>query len=204
MKSYPSIIYPPASGLGLRLHTWAKLDGSNLRFEWSRKKGWYKAGTRRRLLDETDPIFGPAKPLFAEVLAEDCERICCDQRWERAVIYCEYWGSQSFAGRHVEGDTMALAVIDVAPYKRGLLPPTQFLKLFGDLGPRYLGYRRWGKDFLNQVAQGLIEDASFEGVVGKTTEGRKPLSMYKAKTDAWKARVRELYSPEEAKRIIAS
>ena len=44
MKSYPSI--PKFSFGDIKLHTFDKLDGSNLRFEWTKKKGWYKFGTR--------------------------------------------------------------------------------------------------------------------------------------------------------------
>lgn len=201
MKSYPSIIYPPGP-LDLHLHTWEKLDGSNLRFEWSKKRGWYKAGTRTRLLDETSPIFGPAKPLFESTLAEPCAKVCSDQRWERAVVFCEYWGPQTFIGRHVEGDAMLLHVIDVAPYKKGFLPPTDFLKLFGNLGPTYIGFERWDDLFLRSVREGRI--GSFEGVVGKTTQGKKPLLMYKYKTEAWKDKVRYLHAPEVAERIIGS
>lgn len=203
MKRYPSIIYPPASGLGQRLHTFAKLDGSNLRFEWSRKKSWYKVGTRRRLLDQTDPIFGPALPLFTNTLADDCARVCRDQRWQRAVVYCEYYGPNSFAGVHQPGDDMKLTVIDVAPYKKGLLPPKEFLKLFGRLGPHHLGLVKWNKEFADRVRRGEVEGASFEGVVGKAARGKK-LLLYKAKTQQWKDRVKQLYSSEDATKILNS
>lgn len=202
MKTYPSIIHPQGGFLNGRLHTFAKLDGSNIRFEWSKKRGWYKAGTRRRLLDETDPIFKPALPLFHETLATVCEKVCVDQRWQRAIVYCEYYGPQSFAGLHVEGDTMQLTCIDVAPYKKGLLPPTEFLKLFGAVGPYYLGFTRWGREFVLDVLQGNVEGATFEGVVGKRLL-KKKLQMFKAKTQAWKDAVKARF-PQEASRIIAS
>lgn len=202
MKSYPSIIYPPPCGLGENLHTFAKLDGSNLRFEWSKKKSWYKAGTRKRLLDETDSIFKPALPLFKSHLADVCEKVCRDQRWERAVVYCEYYGPKSFAGLHVEGDQMELTLIDVAPYKKGFLPPKDFLKLFGDVGPHYLGFLKWNQEFALDVAQGNVEGATFEGVVGKRLF-KKRMQFFKTKTQAWKDAVKRKF-PSEADRIIAS
>lgn len=33
-----------------------KLDGSNLRFEWNKKQGWYKFGTRNRMFDRSDKV----------------------------------------------------------------------------------------------------------------------------------------------------
>lgn len=68
MKTYPSI--PRSTGQSFQeydAYVFDKLDGSNLRFEWSRKKGWVKYGTRRRLFDTTDPVFGEAITLFHEV-----------------------------------------------------------------------------------------------------------------------------------------
>lgn len=202
MKSYPSIIYPPRGGVGLDLHTFVKLDGSNLRFEYSTKRGWYKFGTRRRLLDETDPLFKLAVSIFRETLADTCTKIFRDQRWKRGVVYCEYWGQQSLAGRHVDGDAMNLTVIDVAPYKKGMLPPTDFLKLFRELGPSYLGYLRWNYEFISRVHRGLVEEASFEGVVGKLQEGKK-LHLYKTKSQAWKDEVLRRY-PREGVKIVNS
>jgi hypothetical protein len=49
-----------------------KLDGSNLRFEWKRKGGWYKYGTRHRLFDATDPGFGSAIELSTTHLLHRC------------------------------------------------------------------------------------------------------------------------------------
>ncbi len=201
MKTYPSITYPGHKGIGKQLHTYDKLDGSNLRFEWSKKKGWYKYGTRRQLLDKTSPIFGPAVPLFHETLADPLSKIVGAQRWQSVVVYCEYWGPQSLSGQHVEGDNMSLAVIDVAPYKRGFVPPVEFNRFFGEFGPQYLGYLVWDQDFLNQVSAGQL--GSFEGVVGKGTEGKKRI-VYKTKTRAWKDAILAKYGEEKGRKLIRS
>ena len=45
MKTYPSIAR--SSGQSFRefdAHVFEKIDGSNLRFEWSEKRGWHKSG----------------------------------------------------------------------------------------------------------------------------------------------------------------
>lgn len=206
MNQYPSILYPPASGLGLRLHTFEKLDGSNLRFEWSRKRGWYKHGTRQRLFDATDLIFGSAVQLFQEQLADPCGRICSQQRWQRCVVFCEYWGPGSFAGNHEPADqaagAMQLTVIDAQPHRQGLLPPQDFLDLFDQVGPEYLGLLKWNQRFMHRVAAGEIPGASFEGVVGKAIR-KKQVLLYKAKTQQWRDRVRRQF-PDQADKILAS
>lgn len=145
----------------------------------------------------------PTEITVTNTLAEECERICRKQHWERAVVFCEYYGPQSFAGRHVEGDDMQLTVIDVAPYKQGFLPPTKFLKLFGAVGPDYLGFLKWNKELVESVRRGELEGASQEGVVGKAQQGKK-LLWFKTKTNWWRSEVKRLYSPEEADKILNS
>jgi hypothetical protein len=190
----------------MHLHTFAKMDGSNLRFEWSKKRGWYKAGTRTRLLDEHDPIFGQAPSLFKENLADFCEKVAVDNRWDRVVVFCEFWGAESLAGRHKTGDRMNLTVIDVALHKKGILPPKEFLKLFDEVGPYYLGYVNWNAEFLQQVRDGEIDRMSFEGVIGKGTTGKKgkEIVMRKFKTKRWIDAVIELYGEKEGRRIVSS
>lgn len=206
MKDYPSI--PRATGTSFvefDAQVFDKLDGSCLRFEWSRKAGWNKAGTRTRLLDATDPVFGPALPLFAATLAEPLERIARAARWDQVVVFTEFWGPGSFAGLHVPGDLMHLTVFDAAPYKQGLLEPNDFRKLFeGQVEtPAYLGRTRWTRGFVERVRAGDIAGITFEGVVGKAP-GRQGLLMAKAKTQVWLDKVAALYDPATAKRIIES
>lgn len=182
MKTYPSI---PRDHQEFRAHTFDKLDGSNLRFEWSCKKGWVKYGTRRRLFDETDPVFAGAIPLFHETFAEILHNVAKDQRWEKAVFFAEFWGKLSFGGMHFDDDPKYLTLIDVAPYKKGLLPPTDFRKFFEDKVPTadYLGQFSWTRGFRDRVWNGEVEGISFEGVVGKRHDGKKMI-MSKAKTKA--------------------
>jgi hypothetical protein len=206
VKQYPSILH--CTGQSFRefvAHVFDKLDGSNLRFEWNRKQGWYKTGSRHVLLDETHPILGGAVPLFHSSLADPLARIARDNRWDSLVVFAEYWGPQSFAGLHVPGDPMKLTLFDAAPYKQGIMPPQDFLKLFGHLEiPRYLGKINWTRAFVTQVWRREIEGITFEGVVGKAKEGRHDLVMAKAKTEGWITQVRARFAPEEAEKIIAS
>jgi hypothetical protein len=203
MKSYPSIPYPGTKGIGKQLHTFAKLDGSNLRFEWTKKRGWHKFGTRRRLFCATTPVYGPSLPLFHKKLGEPLARIAHDKKWPRVIVYCEYFGPNSLGGQHEEGDEMDLVVIDVNPYKQGFLLPVPFLKLFEEYASDYLGYLTWTEELIEQVHRGELEGASFEGVVGKGTKG-KQISRFKAKTKAWKDAVIAKYGHAMGQRLIRS
>ena len=111
---------------------------ANLRFEWSRKRGWYKYGTRRRLFDHTDPDFGISIALFMNTYAEDLEKIFKDHKKFRGIdkvmVFTEFFGKESFAGLHKSDDpTREVMLFDVNIHKFGFLGPRDFLKIFGDL-----------------------------------------------------------------------
>lgn len=183
MKAYPSIVRFPCE---FRAHVWDKLDGSNLRFEWNKKRGWHKFGTRHRLFDETDIQFGKAIGAFNETLSDPLSKICSKNRWESAVVFAEWHGPNSFAGNHCDDDLMKLTVFDVAPYKQGFLRPTEFRKTFEGVvdTPKYLGEYNWTKGFLERVLNNDIPGITFEGVVGKA-ESKGQAIMAKAKTSQW-------------------
>lgn len=190
METYPSI---PAEILRVPCYAFDKLDGNNVRAEWTRKGGFGKFGTRTRLLDETDPLVGGALPLFWATQAEALDRVFRKQRWERATAFLEYWGPGSFAGQHVPGDAMRLTLLDVHRYKHGILEPREFLRLFGD-GPDTASLLYRGNPteaFVRSVRAGSLEGMTFEGVVCKAgRDSRNRLMMFKVKSDAWIERLR--------------
>lgn len=216
MKSYPSI----EQSIGTKFreipgaYIFDKLDGSNLRFEWSKKTGWYKFGTRTRLFDRTDWQFGRAIPLFEAAMADTIGDIATEQRWERVIIFAEFWGPKSFAGIHHDSDNlpldsdkdMHLTLLDVAPHKQGLLDPKMFLRLFEGKVPTatFLGQHNWTKGFVEKVYSNEISGITFEGVVGKHRYDKHDLVMAKAKTKQWLDKVKALHSPEDATKIINS
>lgn len=130
MKDYPST--PRSTGQTFEefdAYVFDKLDGSNLRWEWSKKQGWYKHGTRTRLFDESDEVFGRAIDIFQRTFAEPLARAACDNRWERVIVFTEFFGPNSFAGVHDPSDGVQLALIDIAPHKGGILGPREYLKI---------------------------------------------------------------------------
>lgn len=202
MKSYPSI---PRDFREFDAYVFDKLDGSNLRFEWSRKKGWYKFGTKTRLFDQSDTIFGPAIPLFHETLAASLHDIAKKERYDGLIVFCEFYGPNSFAGYHDPKDTKELTLFDAAPHKQGIMGPREFLKLFGNLKiPRFLGKVNWTRGYVDRVWNEEIEGVTFEGVIGKSKEGRHDLIMCKAKTRSWIEKVKGKFASDEADKIINS
>lgn len=202
MKEYPSI--QTGCVRRFRAHVFDKIDGSNLRFEWTRKRGWFKYGTRTRLFDESDPIFGSAMALFHNGLAGPIADIAKAQRWDKLVVFTEFHGPHSFAGIHLPEDPKTLTLFDASPLRKGILPPAEFIKLFGDLEiARFLGIVDWNRDYADRVRRGEVEGVTFEGVVAKGMVDRE-LVMEKAKTRAWVDKVKALHTPEEAKAILES
>lgn len=183
-----------------------KLDGSQIRVEWSGKRGieWNKFGTRDQLLDPNDPVFSPAIGIFRRDWQDALGRIVHAERWERGVAFFEFWGPNSFAGQHDPEDEKHLTLIDVAPHRMGIMGPRRFLSTFGDLDvPTVVDTRNWTREYVEQVWRGEIPHITFEGVVAKGGDGHH-LVMAKAKTEAWVIRVKELYAPDDADRIINS
>lgn len=194
MKAYPSItgeiVHHP-------VYAFDKIDGSNVRAEWSRKRGFYKFGKRNHLLDDTNPMLREAEHLIMEGFSESASRIFRDQRWDNAVCFFEFHGVNSFAGLHEE-EPHEVTLIDVSN-SRGILEPRDFLKLFGDLKAAQLLYHgNPNSDFLDSVRKGTLEGMTFEGVVckGKWVSPGRPL-MFKVKNHAWIEKVKARYAGDE-------
>jgi hypothetical protein len=183
MKSYPSI--------GTKLEktkvvVFDKLDGSNIRAEWSKKKGFYKFGSRRQLIDRDQPILGESIDLIVENYQEQLSSIFSAKKWERAVAFFEFYGKNSFAGSH-ETEEHKVTLIDVNVYKRGMVEPLHFIELFEDVGiPKVLHKGMLTEDLVTSVKNGTLEDMTFEGVVCKYHNHKnKIVKMFKIKNRSW-------------------
>lgn len=201
MKRYPSIFKFPCE---FSAHVFDKLDGSNLRFEWSKKRGWYKYGTRKRMFDESDEVFGEAIPLFHQILANPIAKVANKKKWQKIVVFAEFWGKESFAGLHVKDDPKRLTLFDVSLHQKGFLPPAEFRKLFEGVvdTPFYLGRYNWNKNFIDRIREEGLEGITLEGVIGKGIV-KNELVMAKAKTQVWLDKVKDLYK-DNADSIINS
>lgn len=204
MKLYPSIARSTGQSFQeFDAYVFDKLDGSNIRAEWSRKRGWNKYGTRERLLDLTDPDFGEAIPIFEKTYADDLAKIAKKEGWDGLTVFMEFWGPNSIAGWHQKGEQKTLTLFDANPYKKGILGPREFLDLFGHLHTaKFLGKMHWTRGFVERVWNGEIEGVTLEGVVGKAGSGHD-LIMAKAKTAEWVKLVKARCG-EDADKIINS
>jgi hypothetical protein len=192
MKTYPSIEYKINGNIDV--YGFDKLDGSNIRAEWSVKNGFYKFGARHRLLDENEEPLGEAVDLINNKYGEDLSRIFYDNKYGRAITFFEFLGPNSFAGNHEEEDH-DVTLIDVNPYKRGILAPPKFIKTYGDAVeiPNVVFHGRVGIEFVEAVRESKVDGITFEGVVFKGVRKGTHLSMFKVKSKAWIDKVKTLY-----------
>lgn len=94
MQQYPSIDGSSKAPLGKQCIAFTKYDGSNLRWEWSPKQGWYKHGTRNQLFDASDPVYGKAIPIFMNGMADEIIRRVKDleRSIQRITVFTEFLG----------------------------------------------------------------------------------------------------------------
>jgi len=200
MLSYPSIEGSSKAPLGKPCIAFYKYDGSNLRFEWQRKgRQWMKYGTRTQLFNASTPTFGPAISVFHGTASEDMAAAIGDQvvtrvtkkypSMERIIAFCEWFGPKSFAGIHTdEAKDMELRLIDVSLYKKGFMPPREFVKTFGSMREcaQVIYEGNLNRTFIDDVRKGVYP--VWEGVVAKGED-----FMVKIKTDAYFKKLNEVY-----------
>lgn len=206
MKQYPSIPGPEG---GKPLPCWAffKHDGSNMRFSWDHKKGWWQFGTRHKLITPDSESFGEAIPLFMNKYAVQLEEAILTyfgKKTQYFTAFCEWFGPNSFAGQHdpahpwvnAPNSPMDLVLFDVQVHRKGLLPPNQFLDLLGHLHvPRLVYQGNFTPEFVQNVRDnkyGLVE-----GVVCKGCDGPAPHGL-------WYCKVKTSEYLEKLKRVCGS
>ena len=150
-----------------------KLDGSNIRVKFTRKRGFCQFGSRTQMLEESHPILGGAITYFSNNYAAIFEQIIKDN-WpneREVIIFGEWFGPNSFAGWHekadIEAGLMKLVIFDVmvSHKNRKFLTPQDFVKLIkphiptprvmyeGNLNDQLIADVKAG---LYDVAEGLI------------------------------------------------
>jgi len=197
MKQYDSIEYY-GDYWGSEIVAFDKLDGSNLRFEYSPKRGFYKFGTRKMMIDSKSTSFGFAIELFLKKYSEGFSRAFREKTYRNclsAVCYAELVGTKSAFGQHdFQNDVFDIVLFDVDIYKKGFVPPKQFIQDFGHLGiPRIVYEGTLNREFVKSVRDNQFSLS--EGVIckGKKAMGRKGnerLFYCKIKTDDWFQRLR--------------
>ena len=141
MKTYASIPKWKPEDFGKQVHGFYKKDGSNFRAEWDRKlskksnftNGFRNFGTRKEAIHKNNPFFEGVK-IFDEKFSEKLNEVFrTDKAFnsvDRITVYGEFFGNSSFAGIHKWDEMHDIYLYDVFLYKKGYLPPADFLKIF--------------------------------------------------------------------------
>lgn len=207
MKQYPKISHWKKSPLGLPCIAFDKFDGSNIRFEYSRKRGWYKSGSRKMMIDSNHEDLGKAVKLFEDEYQESLAKIFCDNKQFRGVknfvVFCEFYGDNSFAGWHDPNDTKYIVLFDVWLMKKGFVIPKDFIKIFSDTVeiPSIIYRGNFNKSFIQRVSDDefiLREGIVAKGVLEKAPPGRN-VWMTKVKTQEWLLKVKGKYGEDRLK-----
>lgn len=202
MKTYPHLEHCTSKQLGSSVWSFDKKDGSNIRAEWTKKKVWYKFGTRKCIIDNTHEHFGGAIDIFMNKYSDDLARIFTDNKNYRNsrtfTIFMEYFGPNSFAGQHIDTDVKDVLLFYIFQFKKGFIVPKQFVKDFGALGiPEVIYKGELTEDFIREVKEdifGLDEGVICKGV--RKTKGNDIVWMTKIKTLNWLERLKKDFGEE--------
>lgn len=191
MLQYPTINGSKHAPLGKPCVAFQKYDGSNLRWEWSPKRGWTKYGTRKQLFDNNTPLYNQAIPLFMEGIADELVyRVKQSNKGiERITAFTEFFGASSFAGSHDFDEPKELKLFDVFLFKKGFIKPKEFVRTFGDrsYAAEVVYEGNLNKQFVLDVREGRYPTP--EGVICKGDD-----FMVKVKTNAYFAKLYEKYN----------
>lgn len=200
MKEYPSI--PKDIRTDVTVIAFDKLDGSLIRAEWNRKNGFCKFGRKAALLDHSYPVLLRAPDLIRSKYADQLDAVFRENRWDQVVAFFEFFGKTSFAGQHSEDEQQDVVLIDINPYKKGILDPRDFVKIFGHLDiPKVLYRGKVNHTLAEDVKNGKLSGMTFEGVVCKGSNPKKPNHrvMFKIKNLAWVTKLKEFCGNDEKK-----
>ena len=205
MKQYDHIEYYGKRLVGEVIYAFDKLDGSNLRFEFSRKRGWYKFGTRKCMIDEKNTEYGMAIPFFLNKYGDGLVDVFTKNKDYRNIknfiVFCEWFGPNSFAGHHTDPiDKMNLVLIEVNPITKGFVDPKRFIDDFGHMEiPKLIYHGNLNHEFIQSVKRN--DYGLMEGVVCKAKDSGKAhqIWMVKIKTDAWLDRLKNTFGEQKLK-----
>lgn len=219
MRYYDSIPRVQDDGTLLGENVWAfnKLDGQNLGVRYSAKRNEFiNFISRHRQVDENDNQFGLAVRYFKERYEEHLKQIIANNSGKKGLFngaqeimfFFEWYGENSFAGFHMDGDELNLYLIDVFIAKKGYIEPKDFYDIFCQdnviLTPELIYRGKLTKNFIEAIKNNdwTIEGCEFptvkEGVVCRRSSLIKGQRMPKCKfkTLWWLNKLKEKY-PEE-------
>ena len=119
MKTYNSIPHWNKGPFGEKTIAQEKKDGSSMRFEWNKKSGFYKFGTRNVMIYKNDKNFGEGIEIFLNKYADDLQRVFSSKYSKiiNVVAFGEYFGPNSFSGQHILTDKKDICLFDISLYE---------------------------------------------------------------------------------------
>ena len=225
MKHYDSIenIKTDASLIGEEVWAFNKLDGQNFCAEIQPKsKKFVHFGSRNRTVDESDLQFGQTVKYFKEskipeilikILTDNSKKGDYFNSAEKVTFFFEWYGENSFAGSHQEGDEMHLALIDVNVKKKGYIEPKTFYELFYGIDglevPELIFRGKLTKEFISSINNNdwTKENCQYphvkEGVVCRRSTQLKGQKMpkVKIKTNWWLNKLHSDYPENKWKEL---
>lgn len=171
-----------------QVYVFDKLDGSNIRAEWNKKKGLWKFGRRHGLLDASTPVLLKApeiiKQKYTDIVAEALKK----ERVVNAVLFFEFYGEHSSFGNHVIDDDHNVMLIDASIDMKEMIEPREFCRVFQHVPhATMLAHQVFSSELEQQVRNGSLwgDNKFHEGVVCKSKSAR-----FKVKTDMWLEKLR--------------
>jgi hypothetical protein len=203
MIEYPSIINSSKAPRESCI-AFDKLDGNNLRFKWTRKRGFDCFGTRTQLIDINTPIYGVGVKYFllnqAPILDKFFKKNLLGYR--EIIVFGELYGPNSFAGMHDPKDELKVTVFDilVGHKNRFFIPPNELVRTFSNLIelPRVIYTGNLNDSFIQDVKNNTF--GLNEGVIVKGTKKngayRGNMWQCKIKTTAYLKKVYDRFGNE--------
>ena len=193
MKSYPSIptLYKHRDAIGKDIYFFDKLDGSNIRVEWTPKLGFNKFGSRKQLISDDQPILKRSIEIISTKYESQLHERFLDSKIEKATLFFEFLGSKSHNGFHYDDDKFDAVLFDIDIYKKGLMQPVRFIEFTDGLQiPSLLHVGELTDDIFFSVRRGELTGMTHEGVVAKYAYGHH-VKMFKIKSLHWLMRNNE-------------
>lgn len=197
---YPSIPYYNQIPYGY-YYAFDKLDGTCIATEWIRKLskkssftlGFKRFETKNELISHNKHPYYEAAQLFMEKYSEDVNKVLYDgfRGLDKAMVYYEFFGPNSFAGKHDPNDEKNAIIFDVEMRVKGMVAPSDFIKQFGHLEiPKVITQGFLDQKFIDMVFANEFNLS--EGVVCKGSIN-KDIIMWKCKTKEWLNKVKTIY-----------
>ena len=224
MKHYDSIprIQDDGTLNGDMVWGYNKLDGQNFCATYNVKKNkWGPFGSRTVTVDERSEQFGNTVNYFLNKGYENILATKVIQNKgkgdifngvEEVTFFFEWYGNNSFAGKHEEGDKMHLTLIDVFFKKKGYIEPKEYERIFRNTSiemPDLIYKGPLDDEIISKIQNNdwTQEGCKFpnvkEGVVFKRStlmKGQRRPSV-KVKTKWWLEKLHSMYTEEECKKL---